>query len=80
MKLLTKAIIIALLLAYAIFMPGCKTYPGPYYKVNRVERLGGNRYKITTDSFIVVKKMRGGGFKRYSPDSVRIDKSDYVIY
>lgn len=60
----------AILISIAILMIlGCSvSKTEKKYPVRSVEHLSGNVYKVSTDSFKVIRYVRGAG--KYHPDSV----------
>lgn len=49
------------LLLILIAFASCVTTKEPKYKVRSVEHISGNAYRVTTDSFTVIKCFRGMG-------------------
>lgn len=69
MRIVTAILKIGIAILIAVIFSSCAAQSkAPRYAVRKVEHIKGNAYLVTTDSFKVVRHVRGAG--RYKPDSV----------
>lgn len=71
---LYKAVLIIAVFVLLSMLLSCKTSKDIQYKVLSVEKVKGNAYRIKTDSFTVIRIVRGAG--RYHPKT--ISKQGYL--
>lgn len=74
-EFLKCAFIFLIWVALATLIFGCSVTKQPQYKVTSIERIKWNAYKVTTDSFKVIRIVRGAG--KYHPKT--ISKQGYKL-